>query len=210
MRFSVLIPCFVILVATGATAAPASDSPLARLRLSAELFQMARIEQDPMLMIAAAKLRAGVVASQSERMPQGGGEAAQAGALQTDDMLAEAEELAYGDETLLGLIEDIRFERAKGVSDGPIFSSARIRAGGTDSYPGLPFDGGRYAEIYIEGKGRSDLNLYVLDSQDRIVCSDTDLSDFAYCGWNPSASASYRIEVRNRGDEATDYAMYSN
>ena len=48
--------------------------------------------------------------------------------LDWEAMLAEAETLAAGDADLLGVIDDIRAETAKGVASGPI--TASVRPGG--------------------------------------------------------------------------------
>ena len=38
--------------------------------------------------------------------------------------------------------------------------------------------------VYIEVRDSSDLNLKIFDDQDRLVCSNTDISAISYCGWN--------------------------
>lgn len=80
-------------------------------------------------------------------------------------MLATARDLAAGDDMMLGLIEDVASETTKGVVSGPVYNNARIGGGQTDTYRAVPFEGGTYAEIYVEAKGSNDLNLKVTDDQ---------------------------------------------
>lgn len=179
--------------------------------LSARLYEIGVEEGDPLLIIAAAKLRKGIDPEEVTRRPEGGGEAGDGpGHLSWDEMLTRAEDLAYGNATVLGLIEDVRAEGTKGVVIGPVYSISQIGSGKTDTYPELPFRAAEYAEIYLEGKGRADLNLYVYDGQGRLVCSDTDISDIAYCGWRPRDADKFTIKVENRGPTTSTYSLMTN
>jgi hypothetical protein len=188
-----------------------ADRPVETLRLSAQVFALGVATRDPVLTLAAAKLRKSVDLREGDRKPDAGETADEGGAFLTwQAMLDRAAEDAAGDDVLSGLIEDVRAEGTKGVVDGPVYSIVAIGAGRQDEYDALPFEGGRYAEIYVEGKGTSDLNLYVFDDQDRLVCSDTDISDIAYCGWRPSRTAGYRIMVENKGGAGNKYSLITN
>ncbi|PSL19192.1 hypothetical protein [Shimia abyssi] len=192
-----------------AVSATAQTSAISSLRTSADLFAIAQEQRDPLMMIAAAKLRKTVSLRATERAPTGG--TAEAGsALDWRDMLKAASAIAADDEMMMELIEDVRVETTKGVADGPVYSVVTIGPRGTDAYDSLPFTGGAYAEVYIEGKGNSDLNLYVYDAQGRLVCSDTDISDIAYCGWRPATTGSFKLEVRNKGEAENRYALITN
>jgi hypothetical protein len=198
-----------------ALAAPAfaddAPRPVETLKLSANVYARGIAASDPLLILAAAKLRKSVAVTEKARVPTGGETGAEDGAFVTwDAMLDRAAMLAGGDEAMLGLIEDVRDENSKGVVDGPVYSIVSITAGHQDEYDALAFEGGRYAEIYVEGKGTSDLNLYVFDDQDRLVCSDTDISDIAYCGWRPVRTAGYRIKVENKGGSGNKYSLITN
>ena len=200
--------CLSALLAATSAQAQAQASPLNTFRLSGQLFAIGQAETDPLLMISAAKLRKSVSLSASDRAPVGG---ISGGEIITwQDMLDTAATLAGDDELLSGLIEDIRVEMTKGVADGPVYSVVTIGANGTDQYESLPFTGGAYAEVYVEGKGNTDLNLYIYDAQGRLVCSDTDVSDIAYCGWRPATTSGFRVEVRNKGAAENQYALITN
>ena len=186
-------------------------APLKTAELSARLYQIGQATEDPVLIIAAAKLRKSLALEPVARAPAEPGAAATATApLAWEAMLDSAAALATDDPGLTRLIEDIRAESDKGMLTGPVYSISGIRAGGNDTYPGLAFQGGAYAEIYVEGEGVSDLNLYVFDEKDRLVCSDTDISDIAYCGWRPASSASFTVSVENTGSAANSYSLMTN
>lgn len=206
MKFKAL--CLSALLATTSAQAQAQTSPLNTFRLSGELFAIAQAETDPLLMISAAKLRKSVALSASDRAPVGGSSGGEIVTWQ--DMLDTAAALAGDDDLMSGLIEDIRVEMTKGVADGPVYSVVTIGANGTDQYESLPFTGGAYAEVYVEGKGNTDLNLYIYDAQGRLVCSDTDVSDIAYCGWRPATTSGFHVEVRNKGAAENQYALITN
>lgn len=161
------------------------------------MYEIGLAHEDGLLILAAAKLRKQVQLKQAERSPNGGS-AEEGTPLDWQEMLANAQPLIQGNPILEGMAEDIEAERFKGVTDGPVYSIARISSGGNDVYDNVPFDGGAYAEIYLEGPRGSDLNLVVRDSAGRLVCSDTDISAIAYCGWKPTASDMYQITVESQ------------
>ena len=190
------------------TALPALAEPLTPVKtaeLSARLFATGLDLQDPLLILSAAKLRKTLAPIAQD--PQTAPEDVPMG---WQEMLAAAEPLAEGDDTLMGLIDDIRAESTKGVATGPVYNIGTIGNGKTDTYPRVDFIGGEYAEIYVEAKGATDLNLTVTDAKGRLVCSDTDRSHIAYCGWRPDRTEPYQIKVENRGPNGTSYALMTN
>lgn len=203
----------------GALAMPAiaqaqETDPITAARLSAELFAVADAKGDALLMIAAARLRKSAPVATIDRAPERDGDAPSAETLEPpltwEAMLEAAQELSYGDPQLEGLIEDVRAEASKGVQSGRVESYTSIRAGGTDTYRPLVFSGGTYADVYVEGSGVADLNLFVRDAKGRLVCSDTDISAIAYCGWQPNTSETFAVEVRNKGGAPTTYKLMTN
>lgn len=193
-----------------ATAGVADDAaPLQQMRTARALYDIGVAEGDPLYILAAARLRKSVEPRPIDRAPEGG-TAATGAPLGWQDILAAAASLIVGDPILLGLAEDIAAENSKGVMTGPVYSIVDIRAGGQDRYPGLPFTGGQYAEIYVEGPSGTDLNLTVRDDQGRLVCSDTDISAIAYCGWKPATDGRFAITVENQGRTGGRYSMMTN
>ncbi|WP_309664680.1 hypothetical protein [Tabrizicola sp.] len=184
-------------------------SPVKVAALSARLYAVGLEAQDPLLIIAAAKLRKTIAPTPTDRTATGGQTAIDA-PLGWDEMLASAEPLATGDEAMLGLIEDVRAETNKGVASGPVYNIGALPNGSDDTYPPIEFRGGEYAEVYVEAKSSTNLNLTVLDDQGRLVCSDTDVSHIAYCGWTPATGGTFTLRVENNGPTATNYALMTN
>ncbi|MEI2686575.1 MAG: hypothetical protein V9G14_10225 [Cypionkella sp.] len=184
-------------------------SPVKIAELSARLYDAGLAMKDPILIISAAKLRKGLNPVATDRSAEGATSETDA-PLDWEDMLASAEDLAEGNEVVMGLAEDVRAESTKGVSSGPVYNIGQLRNGGLDAYPAVEFLGGEYAEVYVEAKSATDMNLSIYDSQGRLVCSDTDKSHIAYCGWRPAQSGSYVMKVENLGPNGAKYALMTN
>lgn len=184
-------------------------SPVKVAELSARLYAAGIEAGDPLLVLSAAKLRKSLAPVAGDRMAVDG--VAGAGApLGWEEMLASAEVLAAGDELVLGLIEDARVETVKGVASGPVYNIGSLENGKGDTYPPIEFRGGEYAEVYVEAKAATNLNLAVYDDQGRLVCSDTDISHIAYCGWTPASPGTFTLKVDNKGPVGADYALMTN
>jgi hypothetical protein len=184
-------------------------SPVKVAELSARLYAAGIEAGDPLLVLSAAKLRKSLAPVAGDRAAVD--RVAGAGApLGWEEMLASAEELAAGDEVVLGLIEDARVETVKGVASGPVYNIGSLGNGQGDTYPPIEFRGGEYAEVYVEAKAATNLNLGVYDDQGRLVCSDTDISHIAYCGWTPASPGTFTLKVDNKGPVGADYALMTN
>lgn len=199
----------ILAVTIGATPALSDPAPLETMRTARALFDIGVARQDPLLILAAARLRKSVepravARSPEDRTPLDGSP------IGWQEMLAAAAPLIEGDPSLTGVAEDIAAERDKGVTIGPVYSIARIAPKGRDVYPALPFSGGQYAEVYVEGPSGVDLNVTIRDSQDRLVCSDTDISAIAYCGWRPVTDGKFTISVDNQSPQGGQYSLISN
>ncbi len=200
---------FLIALLFAVPAAAETPSPVKTAELSARLFATGVEMADPLLILSAAKLRKTLAPTATDRAATDGAPASDA-PLSWEDMLAEAEALSEGDDILLGLIDDVRAETTKGVSSGPVYNIGSIPNGKTDTYPMVDFIGGEYAEVYVEAKSASDLNLTIVDAKGRLVCSDTDASHIAYCGWRPADTAGFVLKVENNGPSAASYALMTN
>lgn len=185
-------------------------SPIKTAELSARLYATGVELADPLLIISAAKLRKAINPTKGALLPEGVTVAEEDTPIGWEDMLASAEELAAEDELLIGLIDDVRAESTKGVASGPVYNIGNLGNGKSDTYPLVDFVGGEYAEIYVEAKAATDLNLSVYDAQGRLVCSDTDKSHIAYCGWRPAEAGGFVMKVQNNGPAAAKYALMTN
>lgn len=193
-------------------ALPASaegPSPVKVAELSARLYAAGMAAGDPLLVLSAAKLRKSLTPVAGDRAAAGG-VAGQGAPLGWEAMLASALALAEGDAALLGLIEDAEVEATKGVASGPVYNIGSLGNGKGDTYPPIEFRGGEYAEVYVEAKAATNLNLGVYDDKGRLVCSDTDISHIAYCGWTPASGGSFTLKVDNKGPVGADYALMTN
>jgi hypothetical protein len=184
-------------------------SPVKVAELSARLYVAGVEAGDPLLILSAAKLRKSLTLVAEDRAAVGGtvGEGTPLG---WEEMLASASDLAGGDEAVLGLIEDAMVETTKGVASGPVYNIGSLGNGRGDTYPPIEFRGGEYAEVYVEAKAATNLNLAIYDDKGRLVCSDTDISHIAYCGWTPAAAGSFTLKVDNKGPAGADYALMTN
>lgn len=183
-------------------ALPAAAAPLSGVKtaaLSAELYAAGVAAGDPLLLIAAAKLRKPLVFRGKGEAPLG-----------WEAMLAEAEALAAGDDALLGVISDVRAESSKGVTSGPIYTIGKLAQGGVDTFNSVAFAAGDYAEVYVESQIGADLNLKVFDAAGRLVCADTDPSPIAYCGWTAAEGGEFVMQVENLGPQDSPYALMTN
>ena len=199
-------------------AAAQDQTPLRTLELSKRLYEAGRDARDALLVIAAARLRKQVTVAprpDADAAPQPGARAMpqdgqQDGPLGWEQMLADAATFAGEDGDLAGIIADVHATQHKGIVSGPVYSIAVLPAGETARFGPYPFAGGRYAEVYVEGDGSADLNLYVHDAEGRLICADTDLSDIAYCGWRPAGDGVFTITVENAGAAENRYALMTN
>lgn len=206
MRQILLAAAFVALVSP---AVAETQSPVKVAELSARLYAMGLDKGDPLLILTAARLRKSLALVATDRAAING-TAGSGAPLSWEEMLVSAESLAGGDDLLLGLIDDARVEASKGVSSGPVYNIGSLSDGGDDTYPPIEFRGGEYAEVYVEAKDATNLDLRVYDDKDRLVCSDTDISQIAYCGWTPAEAGTFTLKVENKGPASAAYALMTN
>jgi hypothetical protein len=207
IRRSLLAALLCLTVALPAAAETAS--PIQVAELSARLYEVGVTGGDPLLILSAARLRKSLAPVAGDRLPVGG-QPVEGAPLTWEEMLASAEVLATGDDTLLGLIDDLRVETSKGVASGPVYNIGSLTNGGNDTYPPIEFRGGEYAEVYVEAKAATNVNLTILDDKGRLVCTDTDISHIAYCGWTPAEGGTFTLKVENKGPAAAAYALMTN
>ncbi len=192
------------LAVSGAHAQGAGDTPLFRAALAADLYRRGVAEADPLLVLAAARLRRDAL------LPQTGDDGAPLPLLDWAAMLDTARALAGGDAGLLDLIADAAAERDKGVRVGPAYVIARIAPGLGPDRVDYVFKGGEVADVYVEGAPGTNLDLYVRDENGKLICTDTHPSNIAYCNWTPLHDATYSLTVENRGGTATEYLLITN
>lgn len=184
------------------------------MALSRRVFDIARADKDAHGMITAARLRKKAGLQEQERAGEDEGGSAHTGegggVLTWQAMLQEAVKRAAGDETIAGLAEDLRAEKSKGVVNGAIYSKARVKPRGKRRYRNLAFEGGRFAEVYSEGRGDANLDMFIYDQAGHLVCSQTDPSNISQCGWTPSFTGPFTVVIENKSDATVSYALMTN
>lgn len=209
-RLSCILAWLFLCLPCAATAGDAARN-VHLLRLSADLFDTARIARDPLMALTAAKIRKSVAVDAVALAPEGGAASVDVSWTGWADMLDTAVDLAAGDEILLSIAEDIRLEKPRGKADNiPARTGGEVRPGEKNVYRNVAFSGGAYAEVYVEGSGTADIDLFVHTSDGRLVCSDSDASNRSYCGWLPKETSDFSITIQNKGTAANRYWLITN
>jgi hypothetical protein len=192
-----------------------TGTPVAKLyAMARDLVDYGRQNNDALSLIVAAQMRQQISLKEVDRKPKtegsGAADADPTPELTVDSILAEAKSISGDDETITALADDVKAAATKGRTVGPGYNVQTLPGASIDSYDGVSFDGGKYAEVYAEGSGRTNLDLYIYDENGNLICSDTDGSDVSYCGWTPRWTGAFTIKVINRGDASNRYALITN
>ena len=193
--------------------APAADDPIARLQMTADLLAVGRVTKDPLALIVAARIMKNLGGADIDLKPEA--RAAPANVqkpgqpVSPDTILVEAHNLAGGDKiTNLLIDEAAAMRRAEGAGQ-PKTHHDTVQPAATDVYT-VVFNGGQLAEAGIAGDGASDLDLFVYDENDHLVCRSTASTDREYCRWWPRWTGPFRIEIQNLGAVADLYRLATN
>jgi len=193
--------------------APATDEPIERLQMSSDLVAFGRRTKDPLALIVAARVMKALGGSEVDLKPETrttAADAQKAGQQASpDSILAEARDLGRGDKITTLLADETAAIAASFAGGERKTHQDTVQPGGTDVYR-VVFTGGQLAEVGIAGDGDSDLDLYVYDNNDNLVCRSTGSSDREYCRWWPRWTGPFRIEVQNLGTAANLYRVTTN
>jgi hypothetical protein len=193
--------------------APATDEPVARLQMSAELLAFGRDTRDPLALIVAARIMKALGGIEVDLKPEGraaSDNAQKSGQpVAVDSILVEARDLVKGDKLTNLLIDEVGTIGSEGAGAQPKTHQDTVQAGATDAYT-VVFNGGQLAEAGIAGDGASDLDLLVYDENDHLVCRGDSSSDREYCRWWPRWTGPFRIEVQNLGTARNLYRLATN
>ncbi len=92
---------------------------------------------------------------------------------------------------------------------GPLVALSKtesVKARETDVYR-VTLLGGEMTTVTVRGDGDTDLDLYVYDQDGRLVSKDDGLTDFCVCRFYVPRTATYRIEIVNRGTVFNRYSI---
>jgi hypothetical protein len=180
-----------------------ADSPalsaVERLALSDRLAAYGERNADPVALVQAAKIRKGL-------------EPGKASAYTFEGLLDRAAQLAPGNPAIEALIADARAHRSRDlplVGAGVSALSKLIPSRGTDRGD-FTFRGAAPAVIYVRGPDDADLDLYVYDDYNNLICADESSSAAAQCSWRPRWTGSFLVDVRNKKDAEVPYVLTAN
>ncbi|GHT14163.1 hypothetical protein AGMMS4956_11500 [Bacteroidia bacterium] len=127
-------------------------------------------------------------------------------------LLADAKELAAGNESLLAVIKNAESklgQASRGRVGGQGYKESRLYANSYELFQ-AKFWEGDLAEILVVGDGDTDLDLYVYDQNGNLIASDTDYTDDCYVRWVPKWTGVYTLKIINRGRVYNDYELVTN
>lgn len=183
-------------------------TPLRQAALSAELYSLGLAQGDALLILTAAQMRKNL-----DLQPVNAADAAADAAFglqKWEAMISRALDLLPEQDPLRDLAGDIVGQSYKGVISGPVYRIETLSSGAEARHGDLSFRGGEYAEVYAESDPGTDLNLAVFDEAGLQVCSDTDPSHVAYCGWTPVQDGSFTLVLSTGTGGETHYVLMTN
>lgn len=166
----------------GARAPEPAPDAFRAMKLSTEIARIGEARADPLLLLAAARLRRGANETLATGTPD-----------RAAEWLARAEELGASDPRVASMAADIRAEARKGRAAGPRVSHAMLRPGGQMRFAET-FRAGVPAVVYVEGDGDTDLTLTV-----GAACRDISPGDIKICTWTPRGDGRVTVQVGNTG-----------
>lgn len=201
-----------LLLATPALAqgtSPRDTGAVAQLLHAHALFDVGLARKDPLATLAAARLAAGIMATDSDRSPTPPGEPVPATYPSAEVMFTAAKALAQEDDLATDLAARTAAEVTRTPTRTVIRTSRGIGAGETHIWQ-IPFFAGSPAELGLLGDGTANLDLAVTGAEDTPLCLDTAPSDRALCAFRLTENATLTITVTNRSDAAATYSLLTN
>jgi hypothetical protein len=194
-----------------AAAAPAAQSPVESIRMAHALIRYGDQNKDPHALITAARILQ-ATGSSAFRGERAGG-AAGATKAATDPrsvpaLLQRAKAMANNRADIVAAADDVASQGTRGRDGGPARARSIVNTRSTDVYR-LNFRGGERAVVLVSGDGDSDLDLFVFDENNNLVCKDDDETDDMVCAWTPRWTGQFRVEIRNLG-VANEYVIATN
>jgi hypothetical protein len=175
-------------------------SAVERLALSDRLAAYGDRNGDPVALVQAAKIRKGTSAGKGNAHNS------------FEALLSRAEALAPGNATIAALIADARNYKSRDlplVSAGVSALDKLIGRNAADRAD-LVFKGETPAVVYVQSPSAADLDLYVYDEYNNLVCSDEGTGSDAQCRWRPRWTGSFLVDVRNKNDREVEYVLTAN
>ena len=187
----------------------ADTGAVAQALFAQDLLDLGLARKDPAAVLAAARLAAGISATDTDRIPDPPGDAVPPTHPDADFMFTAARALSQQDDLLTDLVARTAAERP-GLPTRSVIRSSRGIAGGAAQVYQLPFFADAMAEVGLLGDGTANLDLTVTTADGTPVCLDTAPSDRALCTFTPSENAGFQVTVTNRSETAASYSLLTN
>jgi hypothetical protein len=171
---------------------------LESLALSDRLAVYGRQQGDPVALVLAARIRKSLPASLADRGPRG-----------ATTLLAQAEAMAGGSTVIAALVKDVRGLRNRDIpviGKGIEYLTRSIKARSVDRSE-VNFSGGEAAMVYVHTNDDADIDLYVYDELNNLVCVDEAMGPSATCVWRPRWNGTFLVDVRSRNENAIEYVL---
>jgi len=198
----------------------APSAEVANIKLANELIKYGYANNDALPLIQAAEILLAtptrelkVTKSEPSAKPADVKEKTSGISHSPEKLLADAKELAAGNDNLLALIKNVEVKLGGQKLRGRVFGPAKVmrRVFANSSYTDyILFEGGTIAEVLISGDGDTDLDLYIYDENGNFIAKDDDYSDDCLVRFVPKWTGSFKIKVINRGRVYNDYLLLSN
>lgn len=187
----------------------ADTGAVAQALFAQDLLDLGLARKDPAAVLAAARLAAGISATDTDRIPDPPGDAVPPTHPDADFMFTAARALSQQDDLLTDLVARTAAERP-GLPTRSVIRSSRGIAGGAAQVYQLPFFADAMAEVGLLGDGKGNLDLSVTTADGTPVCLDSAPGDRALCTFIPSENAGFQITVTNRSETAASYSLLTN
>ena len=191
---------------------PLSDDMLA-LQTANSLARYGYSVQSASALIGAAEIYARIQTQPMSVQPQRGQSAAataETPEFTPANLLADARRIAGRDATMIAWADEVQRSlntRTRGAVGGP--RSARDIIVGRDTHTySVQLRGGERTDITLIGSGVSDLDLYLYDANGNYIIGDEGYDDFGLVWIVPPRTGTYRIVVRNLGNNNNRYELY--
>ena len=174
---------------------------MAKLSLSDRLADYGAREGDPIALVQAARIR--------KSLPQA---MLSTGPRSVEALLARAEAMSAGNAAVMALARDVRGMRSRSI---PILSAGiglltKLVKGRSVDRAEVSFPGGAPAMVYVHANGDADIDLYVYDELNNLICVDDTIGPDASCSWRPRWNGSFLVDVRNKKDAEVAYVIALN
>lgn len=185
-------------------ATPAKPGAVALYLQAHALVALGQQAQDPLTVLAAARLLRGLTLTETPRTPDPVTEPTPLTPLDPATVLDMARNLDAGG-NYPDLIETVATE----ITPQPLSlraTAATLPPGAAQTWT-LPFYGGTYAELAILGAGTGNLDLAVADSTGAPICLDNGSGDTAFCGFALRDNGTVTVTVTNPGTTPASYTL---